>query len=778
MVKKLFTLFLLSAFCLTAFAGERVLLRIGENGKQEAIPLKKGESAKTAIERLEKQRASYYKASNSAGLIDTLKNYTSDADLTVNFGWTHQDVAFQWFVPPAGGSVKEFWWSNYLNRGVINKGTIRAWHVDSRVAKFAASPATNYLGAYKDLSDGDGGVQPFKPATGDQWFYSNGKADSVTYSFDMFSKEAAWFVGGLQVTLDSNVWQGIKMEDWGDSLNVNPFETFGFTLSNDTKLSDIGAGADTRMEILSAGSAGAPYHSFKYYETGRSGPADAGWHLRGDYEWGMYVVIEYTTDRAPKIVSLDRLFTTLKTTSRVVNAVVTDDNPGGGPAGVDSVRLYAKIGKNGAWQVSAMTGAGSTYTGTLPGANPNDTVSYYIKAYDVNKNMSESSVYTYTIFKKVYDILFVWNGRNTGNNSLGTLGAYNMRDTVSEPRYYDIWDVASYGTADIPDLYNLYTKAIFEYAGDGGKADLTGKSAAWLSTATPSSKKVYFMADQDHGFISKYLDTTFLDDDPHAKYFGVKSLINQDYPYYAAPTEVTKTNPWRIFPDKAIGDDVFGYIPTYMASKGVTYWYNIYFEVSSLWANWMDELEPTASAKVLFRDSTYGNKPIAVRNSAADGSWHTFYFAFEPLGTNFRSDTSVALYDTIYEDPGYAWIFDVNSKFGGSYVNNILKLVTSVSAYNGIVPEMFSLSQNYPNPFNPTTEITYNVPMNSSVEIAVYNLLGQKVRTLINEVHAAGEFKARWDGKDASGKSVSSGVYFYTMKAGSFQSVKKMMLLK
>jgi hypothetical protein len=92
-------------------------------------------------------------------------------------------------------------------------------------------------------------------------------------------------------------------------------------------------------------------------------------------------------------------------------------------------------------------------------------------------------------------------------------------------------------------------------------------------------------------------------------------------------------------------------------------------------------------------------------------------------------------------------------------------------------PEVF-LHQNYPNPFNPTTTINYQLSENSNVTLSVYNIKGQKVKTLISDQLTAGAHSVVWNGDDDSGKSVGSGIYFYKLKAGDFQKVKKMILLK
>jgi hypothetical protein len=93
-------------------------------------------------------------------------------------------------------------------------------------------------------------------------------------------------------------------------------------------------------------------------------------------------------------------------------------------------------------------------------------------------------------------------------------------------------------------------------------------------------------------------------------------------------------------------------------------------------------------------------------------------------------------------------------------------------------PTEFALKQNFPNPFNPETTIKYALADGGNVQLRIYNMVGQVVRTLVSERQAAGRYSIRWDGKDDRGLSVSSGIYFYSLTADKFHSVKKLMLLK
>jgi len=97
---------------------------------------------------------------------------------------------------------------------------------------------------------------------------------------------------------------------------------------------------------------------------------------------------------------------------------------------------------------------------------------------------------------------------------------------------------------------------------------------------------------------------------------------------------------------------------------------------------------------------------------------------------------------------------------------------------NGLVPAITTLENNYPNPFNPSTKIEFGLNAASHVLLEIYNIKGEKVKTLINEDMAASYHTAVWNGKDDGGKAVSSGVYFYKMRTDNYQATRKMVLMK
>ena len=94
------------------------------------------------------------------------------------------------------------------------------------------------------------------------------------------------------------------------------------------------------------------------------------------------------------------------------------------------------------------------------------------------------------------------------------------------------------------------------------------------------------------------------------------------------------------------------------------------------------------------------------------------------------------------------------------------------------VPGAYALMPNYPNPFNPSTAIGYAIPQDGQVTLTIYNVLGQEIRTLVDNHQAAGTYTVMWDGKDATGQHLNSGVYFYSIKSGDYSNTRKMVLMR
>jgi hypothetical protein len=128
---------------------------------------------------------------------------------------------------------------------------------------------------------------------------------------------------------------------------------------------------------------------------------------------------------------------------------------------------------------------------------------------------------------------------------------------------------------------------------------------------------------------------------------------------------------------------------------------------------------------------------------------------------------------------------DINYDFetlSGAGINGPAPPDASTCDVTGVADEVpnigYELGQNYPNPFNPSTSIPFYLPAASIVKITVYDVSGERVRVLVDGPAPAGWHDAVWDGKDASGATVASGVYFYKMRSNAFSQTRKLVLLK
>lgn len=117
--------------------------------------------------------------------------------------------------------------------------------------------------------------------------------------------------------------------------------------------------------------------------------------------------------------------------------------------------------------------------------------------------------------------------------------------------------------------------------------------------------------------------------------------------------------------------------------------------------------------------------------------------------------------------------YTVDSEIGQFVFEN-----TSLSIDSELIPSSFQLHQNYPNPFNPITTLRYELPEDGLVNITVYDMIGNVINQLVNEVQNSGYKSIQWDATNNKGQPVSAGVYLYTIETGEFRQTKKMILLK
>jgi hypothetical protein len=146
-------------------------------------------------------------------------------------------------------------------------------------------------------------------------------------------------------------------------------------------------------------------------------------------------------------------------------------------------------------------------------------------------------------------------------------------------------------------------------------------------------------------------------------------------------------------------------------------------------------------------------------------------------------------YDAVFATEGdffsFGWHknYDVVDSLNFPYMKEVVKMCLGtlwcVAAEQEVkAPRSFSLSQNYPNPFNSETVIEYSLPKRSQVKLVIYNILGQKVKTLLDQKESAGHKRVTWNGRNEKGEMAGSGIYIYRIQTEQFTQSKKMLLLK
>lgn len=188
----------------------------------------------------------------------------------------------------------------------------------------------------------------------------------------------------------------------------------------------------------------------------------------------------------------------------------------------------------------------------------------------------------------------------------------------------------------------------------------------------------------------------------------------------------------------------------------------------------------TAAANLIGKVLLGGAAIFASTAAGPDQLFATMYFSLK--SGNTWTTGSDMLIDSTFVEPGGEFVL-IRTPSGTNFLPTFTgaHLVTFSDALGddgAALPEVFSVSQNYPNPFNPSTNIMYSVAKRSHVSLEVFNLLGQKVKTLVDVEMDAGSYPVTWDGDNDEGSAVASGVYFYKMVAGDFVQTRKMMLMK
>ncbi|MFQ6093387.1 MAG: FlgD immunoglobulin-like domain containing protein [bacterium] len=518
-----------------------------------------------------------------------------------------------------------------------------------------------------------------------------------------------------------------------------------------------------------------PYHFFKYYAEccGPDG-IHGGWYLRSFSLW-LEVVVSYYANTPPEISKMTLLPYTYAPGPFVVEAhVVDNDYEDPGRAGIASAYLHWTV--KGVEDSTVMDGPqeGGTFTGLIPERAPGDTVWYYVSATDDPGLRSTNTPLSFVRLSPENphsDILLVDQG-------FGDEAFYaELLDSLGFQ--YERWDVYErHGIDASVTEYGWSTVILF--SGRETTVPTRGYSghlwANFLDTG-----------DNDRPVNLLYVDRNYFwrNDEPEEPIFGPGDFA---YDHFGLLSGMDDPYDFDYVLYGVAGDpisDEFVHNPIEQS------WFPDYLY------DWVGYTRARDGAvDIFFTESDSGS---GVRY---DGD--TFKTVFLPwLYHELLEDTGT---DTVPKAEAYLLMGNILSWFG-------TKKETGVDTHpNELVPMGFALHQNYPNPFNPTTTIRYAIPSREQrgesgerragsgeiraesgeirgrnlglgalrTTLKIYNILGQEVRTLVDEVKEPGYYAVTWDGRDDGGREVASGVYFYqlTVDGGQWSETKRMVLLR
>ena len=701
----------------------------------------------------------------AAGKLDTINYRPLGGAFNTNFGFNGQDVMFTYFEATADMTIKGIGYTVSDDEGSANATvSLRLIKLNWTIEDLKAFGAAEYQGYYPSTGDGFNEADYFGEEATGNWvagaegqqlppWTDNADPGANGWDYDLWSDGGfAWPTTAVASELTAPVynWLDLSTTGLGDA-DVVAGEIFAVVAIHDGTVLD-----GDRIGFWSDNTIGVP--TWKYYEAGRLAADQPGWWVRM-YAWDFAVAVDITGDTPPSISGVDILGTTLSTETRTVTATIIDENPGGGDAGIASANLLYSI--DGGDMVSvAMSASGDVFSGDIPGQTPGTDIVYSIEATDVG------GLYTRWARDVNYKIFAIEN-----SNALLVFNGPAVASGYPQSYYFGIGDFASYGTLEwshdswaygalTEDLVNGYTN-IIEIASDGPAVINSDIIAAWL--AGDASRNYLLAGDEWLGAQSGWTNQAHEAGSFHNDVLGITFEYNDVN--YAAAGDDALASMFNAVEGSDLGGDLFTLHAQVSADSGWTasIAYDPTYEIG--YANWLDGADFADDVQVDMTGigmdgATYnvaGHRTLAAGNKIA-------FLAYDPLSLNSHSADGSG---------GEYWWYGFTAE--APQVKALYWFDAVVSGVNedGTLPEAYTLSQNYPNPFNPTTVISYSVPEKADVTLKVFNLLGQEVAQLVSEVKNVGTHEVNFNANN-----LTSGVYFYTIKAGNFTSTRKMMLIK
>lgn len=420
-------------------------------------------------------------------------------------------------------------------------------------------------------------------------------------------------------------------------------------------------------------------------------------------------------------------------------------------ADIQSVQIFYRVNSGVLDSVSMAPTSGDTlFTGTIPGVAADSAfVDFYVKATDLNGTSMtnpfnpNTSRYFYFVLNRPITIKEVQYSP-FGN---GLSGYYNYPVTVS-----------GIVTAD---TVGRFTSAGFGAPSSANRIIIQNGvgpwSGIWLNAAN-TTKNVFGLKMGDYvtvtGVVKEDYDVTRLD--------NISDLVvhNSNNPLPVA-TLVTTGSIGTLPSNNVIAEQ---WESVLIKFENVT--------ITDVNADGNPGPDPGSGSSRNFGEIVINDGTGNMRCELQDGNhkYHNDWSASLGNNPNFVSVDSGA---TLTSLTGYLYFSHSYYKLVPRINDDFVNYTVDVDDQNNLVPGSFVVNQNYPNPFNPSTVISYSIPNEAFVTVKIYNVLGQEVATLLNDVQSAGVHKI-----DFNASILSSGVYFYSVKADNYTDVKKMILMK
>ena len=714
---------------MAAYAGEYAILRPGQDNDVKAF---KSVYQKKGYVRPDRTPGIL----GTSGIIDTLTWRNLGASTLVNFGFLNPgDSSLVWLRPAAACSLLaiRFQPINWEGNLLIDIWDARSY--DPLIYSTDSTDASGWWGTFEPITD---------PSA---WIPGDIVGHSPLGLSALDPNDHYWGPFPFTVTRDhAEVWIEVPAEfglQGQIDLGRDPFYIAMVYYQT------AGWGFYSQYDWTT------PYNFFKFYSAGEGpGPHD-GWFIRQYFMWYDAVIVYYE-NTPPTYPYVQAQNYTYGSGPFPVKAVIEDqDAEDPGRAGVTSAELVYDL--NGAENRLTMEVVeGDTFMATIPELEAGDVVSYWIESSDAADLVSTSSRITFASIVPEHpgaDILLVFDWEGTPDNDTFFV---DLMASLSTQYEYELWNATDRQGIDASVINHGWKTIYISGWGCGNTLPGGGSYAGnpfvdWLEAGTTQEPHNLLYVDQDYYCIHEAYDCAW--DEEHGEgefmydYFGVAHAISDNHGADVAG-----------YDSVAVGEGDFEGIRVNFLPN---HW-DLTDPQNNLWPDWIVATTEDAEQIFHYADTEFG---AGVRLNR--GHYKTCFLAW----ADFFAVDSLENGDLLPRAPMTQTVEKFFEWFGtGTGVNPTNVGVTT--------PQSHHLAQNYPNPFNPETRIDYQLAQDSFVELAVYNVLGQKVRTLKAGDQTAGTYTALWNGRDDAGLDVASGVYFYRLEAGDFTSTKRMILMR